>query len=153
MKAAFLKRNKEIVVYAILMGIALVVLRFLEIRFFFLDLGTDMLVGGLALLFTAIGIWVALKFFKPTTVVIEKEIILPATFERNENALEQTGLSRRELEVLQLMSKGHSNNEIAAELFVSLNTVKTHVSKIFEKLEVSRRTQAVEKAKQLRLIA
>jgi ATP/maltotriose-dependent transcriptional regulator MalT len=62
------------------------------------------------------------------------------------------GLSKRELEVLQLMAEGLSNDEIATSLFVSLNTIKTHTSKLFEKLDVKRRTQAIDKAKRLSLI-
>lgn len=62
-------------------------------------------------------------------------------------------ISARELEVLQLLANGHSNKEIAAELFVSPNTVKTHIARLYEKLEVSRRTQAVSRAKALQLVA
>ncbi|RZJ72699.1 response regulator transcription factor [Flavobacterium sp.] len=152
MKPNFVNRNKEIVAYAIFMGVALAILRFLEIRFFFFDFGTEILVGGSALLFMAIGIWVTLKLAKPKTIVIEKEIARAAEFCLDQSALQTIGISKRELEVLQLMSKGHSNTEIASQLFVSLNTIKTHASNIFEKLEVNRRTQAVEKARQLRLI-
>ena len=77
---------------------------------------------------------------------------------RNENfilstsLISQLKLSKRELEILGLLARGHSNQEIAAKLFVSLSTVKTHLQHLFEKLEVKRRTQAVEKAKRLDLI-
>lgn len=135
------------------MGVALIALRFLETRFFVFDYTVEFFVGGLALLFTALGIWLALKLAKPKTVVVEKHVPAPAEFRLDENQMESLGMSKRELEVLQLMAKGYSNGEIASQLFVSLNTVKTHVSNIFIKLEVGRRTQAVEKAKQLRLIA
>ena len=86
--------------------------------------------------------------------MVEKEVpvVQSPEFVFNEAEFLKTELSRRELEVLELMAKGLSNQEIAAEIFVSLNTVKTHGSKIFEKLDVKRRTQAVEKAKRLRLI-
>jgi ATP/maltotriose-dependent transcriptional regulator MalT len=70
----------------------------------------------------------------------------------NQKELQNLGLSKREMEVLQLMAEGLSNHEIASRLFVSLNTIKTHSSKVFEKLEVNRRTQAVDKAKKLSLI-
>ena len=71
---------------------------------------------------------------------------------KNITAIETLGLSKREIEVLQLMAEGNSNQEIAAHLFVSLATIKTHISNLFEKMEVKRRTQAIEKAKRLALI-
>jgi two-component system, NarL family, response regulator LiaR len=87
-------------------------------------------------------------------VVVEKEIyvkrIEPFIF--NEAEAARLGLSKRELEVLELMAKGHSNEEIAKELFLSVPTIKTHGTNLFEKLDVKRRTQAVEKAKKLELI-
>ena len=108
----------------------------------------------IALIFTALGIWLALKLAKPKVeTIIVKQEEPAADFVINETALKETGISKREMEVLQLMEQGLSNKEIADRLFVSLNTVKTHSSKVFEKLEVSRRTQAVIKAKELRLIA
>lgn len=153
MKPGFFSKHKETIFYSLIMGVALFVLRFLEIRFFIFDYTMEFFVGGIALLFTALGIWLALKLVKPKTVVVEKTIPAKIDIEINQAELDRLGISKRELEVLQLMAKGHSNNEIAAELFVSLNTVKTHAAKIFEKLEVARRTQAVEKAKQLGLLA
>lgn len=153
MRSGFYARHKETILYSLLMGIALIALRFLETRFFVFDYTVEFFVGGLALLFTALGIWLALKLAKPKTVVVEKHLRAPTEFLLDENQMESLGISKRELEVLQLMAKGCSNSEIASQLFVSLNTVKTHVSNIFSKLEVGRRTQAVEKAKQLRLIA
>jgi ATP/maltotriose-dependent transcriptional regulator MalT len=86
--------------------------------------------------------------------VVEKEVYVT----RNENFVQDTSLvsqlelSKRELEILNLLAQGHSNQEIAGKLFVSLSTVKTHIQNLFEKLEVKRRTQAVEKAKRLNLI-
>jgi len=70
----------------------------------------------------------------------------------NEPEFLRLGISKRELEVLELMSAGLSNSEIANKLFVSENTVKTHVTRIFDKLDVRRRTQAVDKAKKLSLV-
>jgi ATP-dependent transcriptional regulator len=86
--------------------------------------------------------------------VVEKEVYV----NRNENfvldtsLVSQLELSKRELEILSLLAQGHSNQEIAAKLFVSLSTVKTHIQNLFEKLDVKRRIQAVEKAKRLNLI-
>jgi ATP/maltotriose-dependent transcriptional regulator MalT len=100
--------------------------------------------------------WLALKLTdkKTETIIIEKEVYISNNhkFQINDKALDQTGLSKRELEVLGLISDGLSNEEIAEKLFISLNTIKTHTSNLFEKLEVKRRTQATEKAKRLGLI-
>lgn len=124
--------------------------------------------GAIAIIFTVLGIWLALQLTKPKveTVYVEKEVYLEkeviiekevyinqaSTFSINETEIANLGISKRELEVLQLMASGMSNSEIAERLFVSLNTVKTHSSKLFEKMDVKRRTQAVEKAKKLSLI-
>ena len=124
--------------------------------FLILDHALDIYIGAIALIFTGLGIWLALKLAKPKTqtVIVEKEIYRATDeFVLNEAELEKLGLSRRELEVLQHMADGLSNGEIAEKIFVSLNTVKTHSSKIFEKLDVKRRTQAVEKAKRIGIIA
>jgi NarL family two-component system response regulator LiaR len=85
----------------------------------------------------------------------EKQVFVDndSDFKLNEQAVAQLRISKRELEVLQLMAEGLSNQEIAGRLFVSLNTIKTHTSNLFEKLEAGRRTQAIEKAKRLSLIA
>ncbi|RFZ86067.1 DNA-binding response regulator [Mucilaginibacter terrenus] len=130
-------------------------MKWLEWRFLILDHAFEIYAGLIALLFTGLGIWLALKLTTPkvTTVVVEKEVIVNSPeFVFNKQELERVGISQRELEVLQLMAGGLSNAQIADKLFVSLNTVKTHSSKVFEKLEVQRRTQAVEKAKQIGLI-
>ena len=120
------------------------------------DHAFEIYAGAIAVLFTSLGIWLAIKLTKPKveTVVIEKEIYRDPSipFVLNEKALDQLGMSRRELEVLQLMAEGHTNQGIADALFVSLNTVKTHGSRIFEKMDVKSRTQAVDQAKKLGLI-
>ena len=107
-------------------------------------------------MFTCLGIWLALKLTRPKieTVIVEKEVYVRDRndFIFNEIELLKLGISKRELEVLALISEGLSNQEIAERLFVSLNTIKTHSSRLFEKLEVRSRTQAVEKAKRLSLI-
>ncbi len=92
------------------------------------------------------GVWLGNKLTTP------KVIAMP-TFKKNEEAATYLGISDRELEVLSLVAEGLSNKQIADKLFVSINTVKTHLSRIYEKLEVKRRTQAVEKAKSLDLIS
>jgi two-component system, NarL family, response regulator LiaR len=151
-----LQKNKATIIYSISLAILLFFLKWLELRFIIFDHSFEIYAGSIAVIFTALGIWLALKLSKPKikTVVVEKEVYV----NRNENfvmdasAATQLDLSKRELEILNLLAQGHSNQEIAATIFVSLSTVKTHNQNIFEKLDVKRRIQAVEKAKRLNLI-
>ncbi|GLB53154.1 hypothetical protein NBRC110019_21940 [Neptunitalea chrysea] len=110
----------------------------------------------MAVIFTGLGIWIAGKLTKPKveTRVVEKEVyIIPKeTFTINTQQLETLEITKRELEILQFMALGHTNQEIASELFVSVSTVKSHNQNLFAKLEVQRRTQAVGKAKRLGLV-
>ena len=151
-----LKRHKELLGYALMMAVLMLLLRWLEFRFLILEHQFEIYVGLIAVFFLLFGIWLANKITKPKekTIIVEKEIRIPsnADFILNETELELRKISKRELEVLTLMAEGLSNNEIAERLFVSLNTVKTHSAKLFEKLEVKRRTQAIETAKKLRLL-
>ena len=86
--------------------------------------------------------------------MVEKEVYVTRNenFIPNTSLISQLELSKRELEILNLIAQGHSNEEIAAKIFVSVSTVKTHNQNLFEKLDVKRRIQAVEKAKRLSLI-
>lgn len=146
--------NKQILLYGVSLAGLLVLLRWLELRFIIFEHGMEFYIAAIALIFTVLGIWLALKLAKPKTVVVEKAVYVnaPSDFILNETAVADLGLSKRELEVLGLLSAGHSNQEIANRLFVSVNTVKTHTSRLFEKLEVNRRTQAIEKGKRMQLI-
>jgi len=147
-------KYRHFLTYGLSMALFLIVLRWLELRFLIIHNAFAIYAGGLALLFTGLGIWLALKLTKPKTVIVEKAVLVDsAHFLANEEALKETGISQRELEVLQLMVAGKSNQEIADQLFVSLNTVKTHLKNLFEKLEVGRRTQAVDKARKLGIVA
>jgi DNA-binding CsgD family transcriptional regulator len=155
-------RHKEILLYGLSLAALLFVLKWLELRFVIINHAFEVYIGAIALIFTALGIWLALKLARPRekTVVVEKEVYVskevyvrvPDDFVFNETEVNKLGISKRELEVLQLMATGLSNQEIANQLFVSLHTIKTHSSKLFEKMDVKRRTQAVEKAKRLNII-
>jgi NarL family two-component system response regulator LiaR len=116
----------------------------------------EIYVGAIAAIFTGLGIWLALKLSRPKikTVVVEKEVYIQkdSDFAVNEKELSKLNLSKRELEVLQLMADGLSNQEIASRLYLSLNTIKTHSLRLFEKMDVARRTQAIDKAKKLGII-
>lgn len=150
----FLIRYRTILLTGLSLAAMLVLLRWLELRFLVLDHAIEVYIGAIAVLFTGLGVWLALKLTKPKTVIVEREVLVSSTldFQLNERALNELGISKRELEVLELMAQGCSNQEIATRLFVSLNTVKTHSSRLFEKLDVNRRTQAIEKGKRLLLI-
>jgi NarL family two-component system response regulator LiaR len=155
MTFTFLARNRSAILYAALMAVLLFLMKWLEWRFLIADYAVEIFAGATAIVFTCLGVWLAVKLMKPkiNTVVVEKEVVIKTNdFILNEHALTMLGLSKRELEVLQLMAEGLSNHQIAERLFVSLNTIKTHSARIFEKLEVQRRTQAVDRAKKLRLI-
>lgn len=156
-------RNKMFLIYGFSLAVMLLLLRTLEWRFVVMAHSMELYIGAIALLFTGLGIWLALKLAKPKietkieTVVIEKIVEVEVqketvSFQPDEKELNRLGISRRELEVLQLMSEGLSNREIAERLFVSLNTIKTHSSRLFEKLEVKRRTEAVALAKRLKIM-
>lgn len=149
----FLAKNKQIIIYSLALALFLFLLKWLEMRYVVEDDSLDIYIGVIALIFTGLGIWLALKLRRPAlqTVVIEKEVYRDS-FILNESEVKRLNLSKRELEVLQLMAEGLSNQEIAEKLFVSLNTIKTHSAQIFEKMEVKRRTQAVEMGKRLSII-
>jgi len=108
---------------------------------------TPVYIGIIALLFTALGIWLGKKL----TGKNEPESPEPV-FRRNQKALKSLSISERELEVLEYLAKGNSNQEIANKLFISINTVKTHLTSLYQKLEVSRRSMAVKKARTLKLV-
>ena len=152
----FFVKHKTNIFYGVLLGIFVFVLNWLELRFVIFEHSTDIYVGAIAIIFTCLGIWLAKKLTQPKieTVIVEKHIYPDQTtdFILNEKEMTNLGISKRELEVLQLMATGLSNEEIGKQLYVSLNTIKTHSSKIFEKMDVKRRTQAIEKAKRLCLI-
>jgi NarL family two-component system response regulator LiaR len=152
----FWLRNKAIILYSISLALLLFLLKWLELRFILFEHSLEIYTGCIAIIFTVLGIWLALKLSKPKieTIVVEKEIYVnsPADFVLNTSLIAQLELRKRELEILNLLAQGHSNQEIAAALFVSLSTVKTHIQNLFEKLDVKRRTQAVEKARRLNLI-
>ncbi|MBL7876136.1 MAG: DNA-binding response regulator [Cyclobacteriaceae bacterium] len=138
--------KRTILFYGLTLASLVFLLKFLEYRFIIRDLSLEFYFGIVAILFTAIGIWAGLRLTRKRVVIATSEFIL------NESELLRLGISKREHEVLGLMAQGFSNQQIADKLFVSLNTIKTHSSNLFLKLEVSRRTQAVQKAKELRLI-
>ena len=152
----FWKKHRATIIYSISLAFLLFILKWLELRFIIFRHSFEIYVGFIALIFTALGIWLALKLSKPKIerVVVEKEVYVSKSenFVLTTSLISQLGLSKRELEILNLMAQGYSNEEIAGKIFVSLSTVKTHNQNLFLKLDVKRRIQAVEKAKRLNLI-
>jgi DNA-binding CsgD family transcriptional regulator len=139
--------KRTIILYGLSLAVLIFLLKFIEYRFLVRDLSLEFYIGAIAIFFTALGVWAGLKLTKKKTVIITN----PA-FQFDQSRMDSLGISKREYEVLELMAKGLSNQEIADRLFVSLNTIKTHSSNLFLKLGVSRRTQAVQKARELQLI-
>lgn len=139
--------KRIILIYGLSLAVLIFVLKFIEYRFLVRDLSLEFYIGAIAIFFTMLGVWAGLKLTKKKTIIITN----PA-YQFDQSRLDSLSISKREYEVLELMAKGLSNQEIADKLFVSLNTIKTHSSNLFLKLEVSRRTQAVQKAKELQLI-
>ena len=159
--------KKTVLVYGLLGGVLIAALRMVEYRFLVLEHSLEIYGGLVALLFSALGIWLGLKLTRtretvvvrevPVEVPVRVEVEVPVRaagpFERNVVRLEQLGITPRELEILEAMAAGLSNREIGERLFVSENTVKTHSSRLFDKLGARRRTQAVQIAKEAGLIA
>jgi DNA-binding CsgD family transcriptional regulator len=142
--------KKHILIYGLCGGMLIVVLKLVEYRFLVVEHSIEIYGGLIALLFAVLGIWLGLKLTKTKETVVVKEVRLPAqqSFTLNETRLRELGITRRELEILELIAGGLSNREIAEKLFVSENTVKTHSSRLFDKLSAKRRTQAVQLGKE-----
>lgn len=149
-------KHKATILYSISLALLLFLLKWIELRYIIYRHSYEIYVGCIAIIFTALGIWLASKLSKPKieTRVVEKEVYVTRNedFVLNTALISKLELSKREMEILNLMAKGHSNEEIAAIIFVSVSTVKSHNQNLFEKLDVKRRIQAVEKAKRLHLI-
>ena len=148
----FRSKYGQLILYGISMALLLFLLKWLELRFVIIDHALEVYVGAIALIFTGLGIWLAMKIIRPKTTVVEKEIFVSAPFSINKKEAELMNLSKREIDVLQLMAQGLSNKEIADKLFVSLSTIKTHSNNLFDKMNVERRTQAIDKGKRLGII-
>jgi len=143
-----MKAYRNMLFFAIIIAAIAVVLKFVEYQFWVRSISLEVYLGLIALLFAGLGLWVGQKWLNPKT----ETAISAEDSEKLIQQLEKTGISSREYEVLQLLAEGLSNQEIADRLHVSLSTIKTHVSNLFSKLQVKRRTQAVQQAKSLHLL-
>ena len=156
--------KRQILIYGLIYGLCggllIAALKLIEYRFVVVEHSIEIYGGLTALVFAGLGIWLGLKLTRKEQVIVERELIVErevlvragTPFALNEKRLQELAITKRELEILGLIADGLSNREIAERLFVSENTVKTHSSRLFEKLGAKRRTQAVQLGKELGLI-
>ncbi len=141
-------------VYGVFGGVLIALLKLTEYRFLVVEHSVEVYGGLIAALFAGLGIWLGLKLTRTRERIVVKEVPVRAgePFVPDEKKRENLGITRRELEILELIAQGMSNREIAGRLFVSENTVKTHSSRVFDKLGAKRRTQAVQFGKEFGLL-
>jgi len=150
---------RTIVLYGALGGLLIAGLRLVEYRFLIVEHSLEIYGGLVAVVFAALGIWLGLKLTRPKERVVVREVPVPVPipaaqpFVVDQTRLQALGITPREHEILTLIAEGLGNREIAERLFVSENTVKTHSSRLFDKLQAKRRTQAVQLAKEAGLIS
>lgn len=145
---------RDILLYGLTGGLLITVLKLTEYRFLVGEHSVEIYGALVAALFAVLGIWLGQTLTRKKPEVIVKEVPVPAAgpFVIDEARVSEFGITARELEILGLIASGLSNREIADRLFVSENTVKTHSSRLFDKLGAKRRTQAVQIGKTARLI-
>lgn len=144
--------RKHILLYGLLGGALIALLKAVEYRYLVIERSVEIYGGLIAAVFAATGIWLGLKLTRSRERVVVREVAAPASFTLNEEKRGQLGITPRELEILTLIAAGLSNREIAEKIFVSENTVKTHSSRVFDKLGARRRTQAVQLGKEFGLL-
>jgi DNA-binding CsgD family transcriptional regulator len=141
----------EIAAYGVCAGLLAALLGWAEHRFLLVEPSVGIYVALLGLVFTGLGIWVGRTLVRRRSVVVVQEASAEP-FVPDEARRRELGITPRELEILGLIASGLSNRDIAGRLFVSENTVKTHASRLLDKLGAERRTQAVRLGKAYRLI-
>jgi DNA-binding CsgD family transcriptional regulator len=146
--------TKHVLIYGLLGGALVALLKLIEFRYLVIEHSIEIYGGLVAVLFAGLGIWLGLRLTRPRETVVVREVPVPVQgpFVRDTGSVERLGLTARELEILELIAAGLSTREIAERVFVSENTVKTHSRRVFDKLGAKRRTQAVQLAKERRLI-
>jgi DNA-binding CsgD family transcriptional regulator len=145
---------KHVLLYGLVGGVLIAGLKAAEYRWLLVQHSIEIYGGIVATVFAVVGIWLGRKLTREKETVVVREVMVPAPaeFVRDDSKLAALGITPRELEVLELMAQGLSNKEIADRVFVSENTVKTHSSRVFDKLGARRRTQAVQLGKDFRII-
>ena len=151
--------KKTILLYGLLGGVLIAGLELIEYRFLIVEHSIEIYGGIVALLFSVLGIWLGLRLTRTKETIIVREVPVEVPVRASEPfvpdpaRVRELGITPRELEILEAIAQGLSTREIAARLFVSENTVKTHSSRLYDKLNARRRTQAVQIAKKAGLIA
>lgn len=152
--------KRHVLIFGLVGGLLIATLQYTEYRFVIIEHSIELYSALVAVLFATFGIWLGLRMRRSRETVREtvREVLVPGRASALEDfvpntAQQQTvGITARELEVLTLIARGFSNREIAMQLYVSENTIKTHCSRAFEKLGAVRRTQAVQRGKELGLL-
>ena len=163
--------KRHVLIFGIVGGLLIVTLQYTEYRFVVIEHSVELYSALVAILFAAFGIWLGLRITRSRDTIHEtvretvvvREVLVPAEatapfapsaapFAPNTARQQTLGITARELEILALVARGLSNREIATQLFVSENTVKTHCARAFDKLGAARRTQAVQRGKELGLL-
>ena len=150
--------KRHVLIFGLVGGLLIAALQYTEYRFVIIEHSVELYSALVAILFATFGIWLGLRITRRRETVVVKEVVVPAEtpaqapFAPNTAHQRTLGITARELEILTLIARGFSNREIAAQLFVSENTVKTHCARAFDKLGAVRRTQAVLRGKELGLL-
>ena len=152
--------KRHVVIFGLVGGLLIATLQYTEYRFVVIEHSVELYSALVAILFAAFGIWLGLRITRSRETIREtvvvREVLVPAEalapFAPNTARQQTLGITARELEILTLVARGMSNREIATQLFVSENTVKTHCARAFDKLGAKRRTQAVQLGKEFGLI-
>ena len=146
--------GRPILVFGVLGGALTVLLKHFEYRYFIRAYSLEVYGGLIAVVFVCFGIWLGLTLTRNAETVVIKEVMAPSpvSFVRNSANVAATGITPRELQILELIASGLSNKEIAETIYISENTVKTHSRRLFEKLNARRRTQAVQAGKRLGIL-
>lgn len=158
--------KRHVLIYGLAGGILIALLQWTEYRFLIIEHSFEIYGGLVAIIFAALGIWLGLRLNRPRQEIVIKEIpvvkevpfakevpaLATKLFIPDEKKRDDLGITRREMEILELVAQGLSNREIAGKLYVSENTVKTHCSRAFDKLGAKRRTQAVQLGKEFGLL-
>ncbi len=146
--------KRHVLMYGLIGGILIALLRWTDYQFLVVEHSIEVYGGLIAATFAVLGIWLGLKLTEKRKTIVVKQVPIPAggPFIPDETRRQDLRITRRELEILELIARGLSNREIAEKLFVSESTVKTHSNRVFEKLGARRRTQAVQLGKEFGLL-
>src|SRR4051812_25433695 len=150
--------KRHVLIFGLVGGLLIATLQYTQYRFIVIEHSVELYSALVAILFATFGIWLGLRITQRRERVVIRELLVPVEaiapkpFAPNTAQQQTLGITVRELEILTLVARGFSNREIATQLFVSENTVKTHCARAFDKLGASRRTQAVQRGKELGLL-